>query len=136
MITNELELIQADKLNESRLIENQEPNDEEAEVETNNLLEGLNASDDSVENNRNVMNIKKEVENNLDTDSDVQNEEQKINLPKVRNNSKKKQSIKQRFMGLLPEELEELGLDPNAVSEESNEDEINSSWSKIKKSRQ
>ena len=27
------------------------------------------------------------------------------------NNSKKKQSIKQRFMGLLPEELEELGLD-------------------------
>ena len=26
-------------------------------------------------------------------------------------------------MGLLPEELEELGLDPNAVSEESNEDE-------------
>ena len=110
MITNELELIQADKLNESRLIENQEPNDEEAEVETNNLLEGLNASDDSVENNRNVMNIKKEVENNLDTDSDVQNEEQKINLPKVRNNSKKKQSIKQRFMGLLPEELEELGL--------------------------
>ncbi len=123
MITNELELIQADKLNESRLTENQEPNDEEAEVETKNLLEGLNTSDDSVENNRSVMNIKKEVENNLDTDSDVQNEEQKINLPKVRDNSKKKQSIKQRFMGLLPEELEELGLDPNAVSEESNEDE-------------
>ena len=52
MITNELELIQADKLNESRLTENQEPNDEEAEVETKNLLEGLNTSDDSVENNR------------------------------------------------------------------------------------
>ena len=34
MITNELELIQADKLNESRLTENQEPNDEETEVET------------------------------------------------------------------------------------------------------
>ena len=82
MITNELELIQADKLNESRLIENQEPNDEEAEVETKNLLEGLNTSDDSVENNRNVMNIKKEVENNLDTDSDVQNEEQKSIFPR------------------------------------------------------
>ena len=51
-------------------------------METKNLLEGLNASDDSVENNRNVMNIKKEVENNLDTDSDVQNEEQKSIFPR------------------------------------------------------
>ena len=72
MITNELELIQADKLNESRLTENQEPNDEELKWKLQN----------SVENNRSVMNIKKEVENNLDTDSDVQNEEQKSIFPR------------------------------------------------------